>query len=211
MDADVTIGGLGSLKADLIGADHEVHRRWVALVDDENPDDVGIQGYMQLSIAIVGPGDRLKVHDPEADRRKERAAEAIAGGMDSLVVMPPAIEIKSKWLVTTVAQADYLPVMDTTVVGGAGGGDFFFQAEVAGGKPLRTKKVTLTGERHRLNPEWRSELWQPVTTPCMSGSIKYSVWDWDRVGENDLVGVYYAKLRDIEDRMDKKGRVAPRW
>ena len=46
------------------------------------------------------------------------------------------------------------------------------QAEVAGGKPLRTKKVTLTGERHRLNPEWRSELWQPVTVPCMSGSIK---------------------------------------
>ncbi|CAN0537697.1 unnamed protein product, partial [Scytosiphon promiscuus] len=41
--------------------DHEVHRRWVALVDDENPDDVGIQGYLHLSIAIVGPGDRLKV------------------------------------------------------------------------------------------------------------------------------------------------------
>lgn len=41
--------------------DHEVHRRWVALVDDENPDDVGIQGYLQLSIAVVGPGDKLKV------------------------------------------------------------------------------------------------------------------------------------------------------
>lgn len=48
--------------------------------------------------------------------------------MDSLVVMPPAIEIKSKWLVSTVARAEYLPVMDTNVVGGAGGGDFFFQA-----------------------------------------------------------------------------------
>lgn len=41
--------------------DHEVHRRWVAVVDDENPDDVGIQGYLHLSIAIVGPGDKLKV------------------------------------------------------------------------------------------------------------------------------------------------------
>ncbi|CAN0482764.1 unnamed protein product, partial [Hapterophycus canaliculatus] len=46
------------------------------------------------------------------------------------------------------------------------------QVEVAGGKPLRTKKVTLAGDRHRLNPEWRSELWQPVTTPCMSGNVK---------------------------------------
>lgn len=41
--------------------DHEVYRQWVALVDDVNPDDVGIQGYLQLSIAIVGPNDRLKV------------------------------------------------------------------------------------------------------------------------------------------------------
>lgn len=39
-----------------------MHRRWVALVDDENPEDVGIQGYLHLSIAIIGPGDRLKVH-----------------------------------------------------------------------------------------------------------------------------------------------------
>lgn len=41
--------------------DHEVHRQWVALVDDENPKDSGTQGYLQLSIAIVGPGDKLKV------------------------------------------------------------------------------------------------------------------------------------------------------
>lgn len=38
-----------------------MHRRWVALVDDENPEDAGIQGYLHLSIAIVGPDDRLKV------------------------------------------------------------------------------------------------------------------------------------------------------
>ncbi|CBN78812.1 conserved unknown protein [Ectocarpus siliculosus] len=166
MDADVTIGSLGSLKADLIG-NHEVHRRWVALVDDENPEDVGIQGYLHLSIAIVGPGDRLKVHDEEADRRKEKAAEANAGGMDSLVVMPPAIEVQQKWLVTTVAKAEYMPVMDKNFGGGAGGGDFFFQ---------------------------------------------FSIWDWDPVGENDLVGVYYGKLRHIENVMkETKGRVTCRW
>lgn len=41
--------------------DHELHRQWVALVDDENPNDSGTQGYMHLSVAIVGPGDKLKV------------------------------------------------------------------------------------------------------------------------------------------------------
>lgn len=63
----------------------------------------------------------------EADRKAERAAEVAGGGVDSLVVMPPSIELKSKWLVTTIAKAEYLPVMDINVVGGAGGGDFFFQ------------------------------------------------------------------------------------
>eukprot|EP00752_Nemacystus_decipiens_P012043 g10677.t1 len=225
MDADVPIAGGLALKTDLIGAvsfdatyiyqnkDHEVHRRWVALVDDENPDDVGIQGYLHLSIAIVGPGDKLKVHDEEADRRRERAAEAnIAGGMDSLVVMPPTIEVQQKWLVTTVVKAEYLPIMDSKLIGGSSG-DFFFQVEVAGGKPLRTRKVTLNGDRHRLNPEWRNELWQPVTTPFMSGNVKFSIWDWDRVGENELVGVYYGKLRQIERNTQEsaKGRPATRW
>lgn len=40
---------------------HEIHRQWVALVDDEDLKDSGTQGYLQLSIAIVGPGDKLKV------------------------------------------------------------------------------------------------------------------------------------------------------
>lgn len=43
-----------------------MHRQWVALVDDENPNDSGTQGYLQLSIAIVGPGDKLKVNRPPA-------------------------------------------------------------------------------------------------------------------------------------------------
>lgn len=33
----------------------------MALVNDENPEDGGTQGYLHLSIAIVGPRDTLKV------------------------------------------------------------------------------------------------------------------------------------------------------
>lgn len=51
--------------------------------------------------------------------------------MDSLVVMPPAIEVQQKWLVTTVVKAEYLPVMDNNFGGGAGGGDFFFQVRTS--------------------------------------------------------------------------------
>ena len=68
------------------------------------------------------------MHDEEADRRNERKAEINAGGLDALVVMPPSLELKTKWLVSTIAKAEYLPVMDSNIVGGAGGGDFFVQA-----------------------------------------------------------------------------------
>ena len=41
--------------------DHELYRRWVPLMDDEDADDVGVQGYLKISISIVGPGDKMKV------------------------------------------------------------------------------------------------------------------------------------------------------
>jgi hypothetical protein len=42
--------------------DHELYRQWVALMDDEDTDDVGVQGYLKLSVFILGPGDKLKMH-----------------------------------------------------------------------------------------------------------------------------------------------------
>ena len=38
-----------------------VFYQWVALVDDLDEKDEGIQGYLRLSVAVVGPGDKIKV------------------------------------------------------------------------------------------------------------------------------------------------------
>lgn len=57
----LSLGGGDGYDGSCDEKDHEIHRQWVALVDDENPRDTGTQGYLQLSIAIVGPGDKLKV------------------------------------------------------------------------------------------------------------------------------------------------------
>ncbi|RYH28936.1 hypothetical protein EON65_10335 [archaeon] len=37
--------------------EHEMYRSWVPLMDDEDPQDVGVQGYMKLSVQIIGPGN----------------------------------------------------------------------------------------------------------------------------------------------------------
>ena len=62
--------------------DHEMYRKWVALMDDDNPEDTGVQGYLKLSIQILGPGDKLKVHDEEEEARKEKEASKRNGGDD---------------------------------------------------------------------------------------------------------------------------------
>ena len=42
---------------------HELYRRWVALTDTTDETE-GIQGYLKLSINVLGPGDKPPVHDP---------------------------------------------------------------------------------------------------------------------------------------------------
>jgi hypothetical protein len=83
--------------------DHEYYRRWVPLMDDEDADDVGVQGYLKLSIIIVGPGDKMKVHDEEAEIAKEMAEETKVGGdIGSLVMDTPTIRKEWQFLVVSV-------------------------------------------------------------------------------------------------------------
>lgn len=84
MDAD-----LGS-RNDMIGAfvvdasriyyrkGHEFYREWVGLIDDTSVGDSGIQGYLKLSISIIGPGDKLVVHDEESDKKLEKEREEVS-------------------------------------------------------------------------------------------------------------------------------------
>eukprot|EP01029_Cantina_marsupialis_P007661 TRINITY_DN1863_c0_g1_i1.p1 TRINITY_DN1863_c0_g1~~TRINITY_DN1863_c0_g1_i1.p1 ORF type:complete len:1949 (+),score=644.05 TRINITY_DN1863_c0_g1_i1:310-5847(+) len=46
---------------------HEVYEQWVALYDPEDGDDQGIQGYLRLSVTVLGPGDRKHVHAEHED------------------------------------------------------------------------------------------------------------------------------------------------
>lgn len=62
--------------------DHEFYRQWVALVDSRDEDDQGIQGYLRVSVAVVGPGDKLKIHNDKM--------ESAAGGIAKATTDDPA-------------------------------------------------------------------------------------------------------------------------
>lgn len=206
------------MKTDLIGAyvfdacsvyykkDHELYRTWVALMNDEDPECVGVQGYLKCSVQIVGPGDKLKIHDEEEEMRKEKEMEKTnAGDMSSLCLMPPSIKKEWKYLVCTVYRAEYLPVMDLAL--GIKKTDAFVQLEFGSAKRLRTKVRTVKGNRSAMNPRFNFELWCPVSCPTMTQTIKVSVWDNDATG-NELIATCYEKFNIIEKA---KGKTGVKW
>jgi hypothetical protein len=76
--------------------DHEMYRKWVALMNDEDAERTGVQGYLKCSVTIIGPGDKLKIHSEE-DEKKDEGAD-----LGSMCLMPPSIKKEWKYLVTTI-------------------------------------------------------------------------------------------------------------
>ena len=84
--------------------------QWVALVDDRDENDEGIQGYLRLSVAVIGPGDKIKLHSASEDA-------SMAGGIDHGVggkaedattasslqlLIPPTVKQDLRFLVITL-------------------------------------------------------------------------------------------------------------
>lgn len=193
--------------------DHEMYRQWVALMNDDDPECNGVQGYLKLSVSIIGPGDKLKVHDEEEEMRKEREAMAKSGGQDisSQVMMPPTIRKEWKYIVTSFHRAEYLPVMDQNIrqIGGLlqNGTDAYCQIEFSGGKKMKTKRKTVKGERSAMNPMFNNEIWYPVAVPTATQSIKMSVWDYDLDG-SDIIATAYSKFGVLQKLTNGTG---PYW
>eukprot|EP00644_Phytophthora_capsici_P012087 jgi/Phyca11/15292/fgenesh1_pg.PHYCAscaffold_12_\ len=85
--------------------DHELYRQWIAVHDNLNEKDRGIQGFLLISVVVLGPGDSLRVHDREAEMELELTEATGEKADDSpsttspLVLVPPTIELKLQFLV----------------------------------------------------------------------------------------------------------------
>lgn len=116
---------------------HELWRQWVALVDPLDKKDKGIQGYLKLSVAVLGPSDTLVMHSSKEAEEKDAADEQAqsddkgksaigsllsgsTGGnsMDSICLLPPSIKRELHFLVLSVFRAEGLPKMDREILGG---------------------------------------------------------------------------------------------
>jgi hypothetical protein len=188
-------------------ANHELYKSWVGLINEKDLDDDGVQGYLKLSIQIVGPNDKLKIH-----RETEDAPANEGDDIGSMVLMPPTIKREQKWFVVTAHCAEYLPMLDAAVGAGgfelsSSGIDAYYKAEFSD-SVISSNVASIKGaSRHQLNPEWHYELWIPISTPSATNKVKHSVWDYDTLGSHDIAGLFSTTVKEVE----KKKKIGPTW
>ncbi|DAZ97328.1 TPA: hypothetical protein N0F65_003692 [Lagenidium giganteum] len=172
---------------------HEIHRRWVALVGNTSANSDSIQGYLLLSIVVLGPGDKLKIHDAS----KEAPSESLSGkDINSLVLIPPRVSQTLHFLVVTIHCAQDLPDMDSTLVK-SGGIDAYVRVSFGGQDVLQSKPVTVKGSRN-LAVDFNQELWFPVLLPTMSNNVFISLWDYDTVSDELVANVEPVSFAQVQ-------------
>ena len=190
--------------------DHELYRTWVGVVNDKDPESIAMTGYIKISIQVVGPNDKLKVHDEAEDKKKEKEAEKAAGGaMTGTVMMPPSIQREVMWLKTTIYRCEYLPMTDDGVMASSRGIDAYITVAHGTNKPFKTKTISMSGsDRQHLNPSFNTEIWLPVTVPTSSQNIKVTVMDQETLGFDEVVATTYHKFGELQSMGGRRG---PFW
>ena len=208
----VSVMDYNTLKNTMIGAcvfdaaniyqsnrDHELYRQWTALIDDVDVDDVGVQGYLKLSVSIVGPDEKVKYHDVDAEMQAEIARENEAGqDLSSLLLPSPTMRKEWQYIIAKIYKCEALPIMDGKTVGfSKAGTDAYCTLSFAGGKGVKTKVKTIkSNTRLAISPIFEYELWYPVAIPSMTSIAKVNVWDYDDAGA-EFIGQALTKFTDI--------------
>lgn len=133
---------------------HQFYRTWVVLTDPNNPTEE--QGFVRLTVTVLGPGDRPPTHESVAESKDDDAMDTI--------LRPPTVRQRSYMLHMKVYRAEDLPVVASRC-------DPFvsikFNAYV-----LRTPVIA-----NDTKPVWNQHLRLPVQTPCMSDNVDIQLWD----------------------------------
>ncbi|MEQ2285002.1 hypothetical protein AMECASPLE_027346 [Ameca splendens] len=168
-------------------------RKWL-LLNDPDDSSSGAKGYLKVSLFVVGAGD-----EPPVEKRDSNDDQ---DDIESNLLLPAGVTLRWATLLLKVFRAEDIPQMDDAFVQtlkGIFGGeenkknlvDPFLEARFAG-KKLCTQII-----EKNANPEWNQVLNLQVKFPSMCERVKLTVYDWDRMTGNDVVGTTYLNLTQI--------------
>nr|XP_055202120.1 myoferlin isoform X1 [Nyctereutes procyonoides] len=172
---------------------HAVMRKWLLLNDPEDASS-GAKGYMKVSMFILGTGD-----EPPAEKRDR---DNDSDDVESNLLLPAGIALRWVTFLLKIYRAEDIPQMDDafsqTVKELFGGNadkknlvDPFVEVSFAG------KKVCTNIIEKNANPEWNQVVNLQIKFPSMCEKIKLTIYDWDRLTKNDVVGTTYLHLSKI--------------
>ncbi|XP_069317038.1 myoferlin isoform X2 [Eulemur rufifrons] len=172
---------------------HAVLRKWLLLHDPEDTGS-GAKGYMKVSMFVLGTGD-----EPPPDKQDH---DGDCDDVESNLLLPAGIALRWVTFLLKIYRAEDIPQMDDafsqTVKEIFGGNadkknlvDPFVEVSFAG------KKVCTNIIEKNANPEWNQVVNLQIKFPSVCEKIKLTIYDWDRLTKNDVVGTTYLHLSKI--------------
>eukprot|EP00485_Elphidium_margaritaceum_P001758 CAMPEP_0202694498 /NCGR_PEP_ID=MMETSP1385-20130828/8345_1 /ASSEMBLY_ACC=CAM_ASM_000861 /TAXON_ID=933848 /ORGANISM="Elphidium margaritaceum" /LENGTH=1708 /DNA_ID=CAMNT_0049350357 /DNA_START=54 /DNA_END=5180 /DNA_ORIENTATION=+ len=202
---------------------HEVYNQWIALSntqeseeDEEEKDDDddasdkseegmdGIEGYLKLSVTVLGPNDEQYIHDEEAEEAKQ------GGKLEKgMILISPGIEQTPYLLTIKIYKARHLCKTDDDTIfskmaknTGDQNLDPFFYVEYAG---VRLRSNTYKG----VNADCQVGFKIPVMEPVFSDNIIINVVDYDKLSRNDRIGC--LKISYLKLKKEHNMKIEPCW
>ena len=160
---------------------HELYKPWVALTDVTGEHE-GVQGYLQVTIQVLGPKDEMYIHPASEEMDLE-------GSMLN-VMMPPAVETTPNLLKIYVQQLNKLMIMDKL----AKSSDPFVEIEFSG----NSHQTSIF--KKKLDVFVHECVTLPVNEPVLGNNIFVRVMDWDLAGSNDVIGTFIFKYNKIKQK-----------
>eukprot|EP01091_Cochliopodium_minus_P016955 TRINITY_DN6513_c0_g1_i1.p1 TRINITY_DN6513_c0_g1~~TRINITY_DN6513_c0_g1_i1.p1 ORF type:complete len:1344 (+),score=430.13 TRINITY_DN6513_c0_g1_i1:61-4092(+) len=173
--------------------DHEVYRKWLGLTDSDN--HTGLQGFLQVSVTCLKPGDDAPLHEEEYD---DDEGDSESQDLNSLVLLPPKITLTGYNLIVRIYKAEQLSKMDRVRNTSS-----YIGVRFAG------NRLTCTDVKKNTNePFWNQEIRIPVFTPTLSNLIELQVNNREGALSTDkMIGTpIYFKFTDIQNET-----VNPMW
>nr|XP_008113541.1 PREDICTED: myoferlin isoform X1 [Anolis carolinensis] len=172
---------------------HAVMRKWLLLNDPEDTNS-SPKGYLKVSMFVLGTGDEPPAENRERDNEND--------DVESNLLLPAGIVLRWVTFILKIYRAEDIPQMD----------DAFSQRvkEIFGGEADKKNlvdpfvEVCFAGRKvctkiieKNANPEWNQLINLQIKFPSMCEKIRLTVYDWDRLTRNDVVGTTYLSLSKI--------------
>ena len=181
----------------------------MALIDNKNPRDSGTQGFLKLSVQIIGPEDKPVYHD----LAKELKAESLQTARDMEVIMPH-IQQKLNFLIVRCYWAEKLPPFDFQGITASGlhmtsKTDAYIEITL-GADTVKTHYRTvplIRDTEHCSDADFFEEIYIPFFYPTAYKFVHLQVFDADSgLHGNQLIGtVPPIKFEDISIKRNKLG------